>query len=185
MDLKFTKRAAERKCEANRLRKDGKIPAIVYIRNQPGETISVERDAFTSLLRNVKQGRLPTTIFTLSDGTTKRKAILKDIQYNPVNYEVIHLDFEELVDGTPVNVKIPVEFTGIADSAGLKLGGVLRQVIRHVRVNCLPKDIPDHFQVDVRDMSITDVKKVKDLNIPQTVRPLVNLNEVIVVIAKR
>lgn len=185
MDLKFKKRSAERKCEASRLRKDGQIPAVIYIRNKDGETISVERDVFTALLRTVQQGRLPTTIFTLSDGHSKRKAILKDIQYNPINYEVIHLDFEELLDDVPVNVKVPVEFVGVADSPGIKLGGVLRHVIRHVRVNCLPKDIPNHFQVDVRDMAITDVKKVKDLNIPNTVRPLINLNEVIMVIAKR
>ena len=185
MELHYKARSSERKCEANRLRKDGKIPAVIYNRNEPGETISIERDAFTSILRTIKQGRLPTTVFTLMGESSKRRAILKDIQYNPVNYEVIHLDFEELVEDRPINVKVPVEFTGIADSAGLKLGGVLRQVIRHVRINCLPKDIPDHFQVDVRDMVMADVKRIKDLDIPKTVRPLVNMNEVIVVIAKR
>ena len=76
MDLKYTKRTAERKCEANRLRRDGQIPAIIYVRNQAGETVSVDREAFTALLRTVQPGRLPTTVFTLSDGSKKLKAIL-------------------------------------------------------------------------------------------------------------
>ncbi len=111
--------------------------------------------------------------------------ILKDIQYDPTNYSIIHLDFEELLDDVPVNVKVPIECTGVVDCTGVKLGGILRQVIRHLRVRCLPKDMPSFFQVDVKAMGIMDVKRLADLNIPQTVRPLADMNEVAVVIAKR
>ena len=169
MQLETKKRSAERKSEAKRLRLDGEIPAVIYHHSKQAESVSISRDTFTSLLRQITPGRLPTTIFTLKDSeNATRKAILKDIQYNPTNYNVIHLDFEELIENVPVNVKVPVECVGVVDSAGIKLGGVLRQVIRHVRVNCLPKDIPDYFQLDIKDMSISDKKRVKDLNIPET-----------------
>lgn len=186
MELHILKRKAEKKSEANRLRREGQIPAVIYHRSKEAETVSVSNDDFSAILRAVKQGHLPTTVFTLiSEDKKSRKAILKDIQYNPTNYQVIHLDFEELMENVPVNVKVPVECIGIVDSIGIKLGGVLRQVIRHVRVNCLPKDIPNNFQLDVKEMEMADCKKVKDLNIPNNVRPLVNMNEVVAVIVKR
>ncbi|MGK5594663.1 MAG: 50S ribosomal protein L25/general stress protein Ctc [Parachlamydiaceae bacterium] len=185
MELQVSKRDATRKCEAKRLRREGQIPAVIYNRNQPGDAVSIDGEIFGAFLRKVKPGHLPTTIFTLNDGKGERRAILKDIQYHPTSYSVIHLDFEELVDGVSVNVKVPVEFTGVVDSAGIKLGGVLRPVLRHVKVNCLPKDIPTHFTLDVKEMSISENKKVRDLEIPNNVRSLVNDNQVIVVIAKR
>lgn len=184
--LKTTNRPAERKSQVKALRREGKIPAVIYHRSKMAEAVSVDEQEFVTLLRGVQQGRLSTTKFILesADGKT-RQAIIKDIQYNPVNYDVIHLDFEELVDNIPVNVKIPIDCVGVADSVGIKLGGFLRQVIRFVRVKCLPKDIPSAFQIDVKEMVLYDNKKLKDLEIPNNVKPLANLNEVVVVIAKR
>lgn len=186
MKLQTSKRTAARKSEAKQLRRENLIPAVIYVRGKAGETITVNGAEFTSLLRKVISGRLPTTKFTLVDEAGKeRKVLIKDIQYNPVNYNVIHLDFEELIPDVAVNVKVPIECVGIADCIGIKLGGFLRQVIRYMRVNCLPKDIPDVFTVDVKEMNIRASKRLKDLDIPNTLRPLVDLNEVAVAIVKR
>ena len=115
----------------------------------------------------------------------ERRVIVKEIQYEPVSYRVNHLDFEELIADRPITVKVPLEVVGIADCAGIKLGGTLQQVLRHVRVRCLPKDIPTVFQVDIRNMGQLESKRLSDLNIPETVRPMIDLNEVAVVIAKK
>jgi len=80
---------------------------------------------------------------------------------------------------------VPIEFVGAADCAGIKLGGVLRQVIRTARVRCLPKDIPALFQVDVRDLKLYDTKRLSDVTIPNTIKLLNDPKQVIVVIAKR
>jgi large subunit ribosomal protein L25 len=98
---------------------------------------------------------------------------------------VIHIDFEILDDKIQINVNVPIEFTGVADCVGVKLGGVIRQVIRGLKVRCYPKDMPSSFQLDVQNMSMRDCKRLKDLDIPNTVRPLKALSEVVVVIAKR
>lgn len=185
MKLKMEKREASKKSQAKALRREGLIPAVIYHRSKPAETITIDATEFATHLRSIIPGHLSTTKFTLAAHGGHVQAILKDIQYNPVTYEVIHLDFEELIDDVTINVKVPVECIGVADCAGIKLGGYLRQVIRHVKVNCLPKDIPEVFQIDVKDMGMRDSKRIKDLEIPQNVRPLVNMNEVIVVIAKR
>lgn len=186
MKLNISKREGEKKSQAKALRRDGLIPAVVYHRNKSSETISVNASEFATLLRHVQPGRLSTTKFTLSlQGGKGRQVILKDIQYNPVTYDVIHLDFEELIDKVAVNVKVPIECIGVVDCVGIKLGGFLRQVIRYVKVNCLPESIPDCFQIDVREMALHDSKRLKDLQISNEVRPLANLNEVVVTIAKR
>lgn len=186
MKLQVSKRAADKKSESKALRRAGSIPAIIYGQGKAGEAIIISANEFSTLLRKVESGRLCTTVFELHEPKmTTRRAILKDIQYDPTNYSIVHLDFEELLEDVPVNVKIPIECTGIVDCTGVKLGGVLRQVIRYLRVRCLPKDMPSFFQIDVKSMGIMDVKRLADLNIPQTVRPLADMNEVAVVIAKR
>jgi len=179
-------RTAQKKSEVLKLRRAGSIPAIIYHKDKAGEPIAVQSDEFAAHLRHVQPGHLPTTIFALVDAKGKeRRVIIKDIQYNVVNYNVIHLDFEELVDNVPVSVKIPIECVGAADCEGVKLGGVLRQVIRYLRVRCLPKDIPTNFTLDVKDLGPRQSKRLSDLPLPNTVRPLADMHEVAAVIVKR
>jgi large subunit ribosomal protein L25 len=186
MNLQIVKRSKNKKSEVRQLRRDGHIPAVLYVRETEGQFFSIRSSEFSGFLRNVKPGHLPTTLFTLVDEQgKKRKAIIKDIQYNITTYDVIHLDFEELSDNVPVNVKVPIECTRVADCIGVKLGGVLRQVIRHLRVRCLPKDIPSFFTLDVASLDQRQSKRLSDLEIPNTVKPLVDLNVVAVAIVKR
>ena len=148
MKLQTVKRAAGSKSEIKKLRREGYIPAVLYVKEKNGETLAIQANEFSSFLRNVKPGHLPTSIFTLVDDKGKeRRVLIKDIQYEITNYAVTHLDFEELAEGHKINVKVPIECTGQVDCVGIKLGGVLRQVIRHVRVRCLPKDLPSLFRV--------------------------------------
>lgn len=186
MKLQMFKRTSLKKSETNRIRREGYIPAVIYTHGENTEALSVKSAEFNALVRSLQPGRLPTTIFILTDEQGKeRRAILKEVQYAPTSYAVQHLDFEELFDDTKINVKVPIECVGVVDCVGVKLGGVIRQVIRHLRVRCLPKDIPQVFPIDVKSMELKDCKRLRDLEIPETVRPLVNLNEVAVVIAKR
>lgn len=186
MKLNVIVRTAEKKSEAKRLRREGKIPSIVYEKGKAGKTIAVDRTEFGTILRKMEPGRLSTTIFELVDESGKKfRAIIKDIQYKVTNYEVSHIDFEELVEGTKVNVKIPIECTGMAESPGIKLGGVLRQVIRSLLVRCLPKDIPAFFQLSVNSLGPRESKRLSDLEIPSSIRPLANMKEVVAVVVKR
>ena len=185
MKIQIAKRSAEKKSEVNKLRREGSIPAVIYARGKAAETMAVNSAEFSALLRNVQPGRLSTQKFTLvEEGGKERQAILKEIQYHVTNYQVIHLDFEELHEKEPVNVKVPIECTGIVDCVGIKLGNVLRQVIRTVRVRCLPKNIPSVFYLDIKNLGPYESKRLSDLDIPNTIRPLANMNEVVVVLDK-
>lgn len=186
MKLKLLKRDSLKKSETKKIRREGDIPAVIYVKGKATDAIAVNGPEFNALLRTVQPGRLSTAVFSLADEKGKtRRAILKEIQYAPTTYNVQHLDFEELFDDAPVSVKVPIECIGVADCVGIKLGGFLRQVIRYIRVRCLPKDIPQAFLADVKNMAMYETKRLGDLDIPQTVRPLADLNEVAIVIAKR
>lgn len=186
MKLNVIKRIAEKKSERNRLRREGYIPAAIYVRGKSAETIALKSNEYSAQMQHLQPGRLSTQIFILIDENGKeRRAILKEIQYNVTNYNVIHLDFEELHDDLPVKVKVPIECVGAAECPGVKLGGVLRQVIRTLRIRCLPKDIPAVFQLDARTLGPRESRRLSDLSIPETVRPLADLREVAAVIVKR
>ncbi len=186
MKLQTLKRPAEKKREVNRLRREGLVPAVIYRRGQAAENLAVSATEYNSLLRTVEPGRLSTKVFTLiNENGVSRRAVLKEVQYNVINYDVIHLDFEELHDDEALNIKIPIECTGVVDCVGVKLGGAIRQPIRNIRVRCLPKDIPDAFFIDVKTMALYDTRRLSDLTIPESIKPMANMNEVAIVIVKR
>ena len=185
MKVKISKRAGEKKSELSQLRHQKHVPGVIYGKGREVETVAVDGAEFSAALRHMKKGHLPTTIFELDLDGKVIKAIAKDIQYHPVTYRLLHVDFVELQEKQPVNVSVPVEYIGVADCAGIKLGGFLRQVIRHVRVRCLPKDIPTQFNLDITEMGIGNSKRVSDIDMPAGVKPLVGTKDVVVTIAKR
>lgn len=186
MKLQVLKRDNLKKSETKRLRREGYIPGALYVKGKATDAIALSGAEYTALVRTITPGRLSTAVFTLVDAQGhQRRAILKEIQYEPTTYRVDHLDFEELFDDVKIKVKVPIEFTGVVDCIGVKLGGVLRQVIRYLRVACLPSDIPEFLPLDVRSLQMAEKKRLSDLEIPPTVRPIANLNEVVVVVAKR
>lgn len=187
MKLQVSNRGLQSKGESKRLRRDGKVPAVLYSGGKAGESIFIDGNEFQKYLQTLKKGHLPTTVFSLVNEEGKeRKAVVKDIQYHVTTYNILHLDFEELHDDVPVNVKVPIEFTGVVDCVGVKLGGVIRQVIRFLKVRCLPKNIPASFKLDVKSLNMKDTKRLRDIVLPEGVKPLVrDMNEVVVVIAKR
>jgi len=185
MKLTAIERSSGKKGELKQIRREGKIPAILYSAGRPNVQLTLDGAEFNAILRNMKPGHLPTTRFNLMINGKEKKAIIKDIQYQLTTYVVSHIDFEELVEEIPVSIKVPIQCIGVADCVGIKLGGFLRQVIRHVKVECLPKNIPSEFFVDVKDLGIKQSKRLVDLPIPKGVKPLAKMDEVVVVIAKR
>lgn len=185
MKLSVFKRNAGKKSEAKQIRREGNIPGILYGQNQAGEPIYIKGEEFQAILRQLKNGRLATTVFELQEGSTKRKAVVKEVQYHVATYAIEHIDFILLSDDVPVSINVPIQILGAADCAGIKLGGFLRQAIRTLKVSCLPKHIPQEFTVDVRDMNITESKRLADIELPATVKPLAKMNEVAIVIAKK
>jgi large subunit ribosomal protein L25 len=174
-----------KKSETNRIRREGNIPGIIYGQGHQNETIWIKGDEIQAILRNLKSGLLATTSFELHDGKKTYKAIIKDIHYHVANYAIQHIDFAVLDSHRELTVNVPITILGLADCVGVKLGGFMRQVIRTLKVKCLPKNIPSEFELDIRDLNVAQSKRLSDIAIPDSVRPMGRMNEVAVVIAKK
>ncbi|GAB4186567.1 MAG: 50S ribosomal protein L25/general stress protein Ctc [Simkaniaceae bacterium] len=185
MKLTVEKREAKSKGELNKIRQRGDIPAVLYASGQPNKYIVIKGNEFISAYRDTPKGALPTITFEMEVDGELYKAVVKEIQYHPTTYVITHLDFLALQEDKPIKVNVPVRCIGVEDCIGIKLGGFLRQVRRHVQVRCMPKDLPKEFLLDIRDLKIRGTKRVKDIKVPEKVRPLINPQDVLAVIAKR
>lgn len=185
MKLSVSKRCAKKKSTTNFLRAKGDIPAILYGAETDNQLLAVKGSEFNAILKKIPKGNLSTTVFILDGEGFSVEAILKDVQYNVTNYDVIHLDFLLLNKEKKINVNVPVRFTSVADCVGIKQGGFVRQVMRSIRVRCSPKKLPKEFSLDVKDLGMRQSKRVQDVQVPDGVEILAPLNEVVVVIAKR
>lgn len=184
-EIEVIERKKGTKSEMNKLRHLGNIPAILYAPEVENEPIAIKGDQFKTVLRHIPKGRLATTAFVLKHKGKKLKAIVKEVQYHTTTYDVLHVDFEKLDDKTPVCVTIPIQYVGEDECAGVKLGGFLRKVMRGVKVKCLPKDIPAEFEINVKDLNITESRRVSDIVAPKNVKIVDSLDSVALVVAKK
>ncbi|MBS0623086.1 MAG: 50S ribosomal protein L25/general stress protein Ctc [Verrucomicrobia bacterium] len=182
MKFHVKNRQAASKSVTKQIRREGNIPAVLYSKGEKGKEITVDGIVFKKLLDSIEPGTLSSKVLTLDLEGKEIKAIVKDIQYHVTTYRVLHLDLEQLHDDTPVSLNIPIKCVGGVDCVGVKLGGVLRQIIRYVKVRALPKHIPAHFELDVRQLGLRQSMRLSSLSVPAGVELRSDLKEVAVVV---
>ncbi|KPK32056.1 MAG: hypothetical protein AMS24_05050 [Chlamydiae bacterium SM23_39] len=184
MELEIFERLTTKKNEIKKLRWENNIPAVLYLKGS-SQNIFIKKEDFETITRKIPKGRLSTTIFTLKNKDKSFKAIIKEIQYNPVNYQIIHLDFLKLLEKKEISINIPIEIIGEDKCIGIKEGGSFKRILRHLKIKCLPQDIPKNFILDVTDLKIGQSKKIKDIDISENIKHKRHLEEVVVSIIKR
>ncbi len=185
MKLNVSKRSKEKKEELTSIRVEGDIPAVLYQKGGEGIPIRIKGDEFAAHMRKIAMGYLSTTVFEFELDGKNHRVLVKEIQYHKTTYKTLHIDFMELVEDRPITVNVPLNFKGLEACAGIKLGGFLRMVRRHLKVRCLPKDLPTEVSVDVSGLALNQSRRVKDLPIAAGVRCLFPMNEAVAVISKR
>jgi large subunit ribosomal protein L25 len=147
------------KNQARRVRRDGKIPAVVYGAGKESLSISVDPRVVTRIL-NSETGH--NSIFDLSLNGEKTKAMIVDWQYEPIKGRLLHIDLKRIALDKVLRVSVPIFLIG--EAAGVKQeGGILEQMLREVEVECLPADIPSHIDADVTELTFGKVIRVSDL----------------------
>ncbi len=166
---------------SGRLRAEGRVPSVVYGGNKSPMPISVDELAVKEIL---KQEAGENTIFLLKlEGTKEeRRAMIKELQIDPISGHFIHIDFIRVTAGHKLNVSIRIDLIG--DCVGVRNGGRVDFVSRDLSVEVLPRHMFDHVDVDVSDMEIGDVVTVADLEdkIPESAKFLEDSARVVVVI---
>ena len=161
------------KNEARRVRRDGKIPAVVYGAGKDSLPISVDPRVVSRIL-NSETGH--NTIFDLALNGEKTKAMIVDWQYEPIKGRLLHIDLKRIALDKVLRVSVPIFLEG--EAAGVKQeGGILEQMLREVEIECLPADIPSHIDVDVSHLTFGKVLRVSDLPHSEKLKFLTDANQ--------
>jgi large subunit ribosomal protein L25 len=146
--------------KAKTLRRKGEVPGIYYAHGEENIPISIPELVLQPLYKTTHTNIIS---LELSDGSTKL-CILRDVQFDPLTDRPVHCDLFGLKENEPLTINIPVVVRGTPK--GVRDGGILQQVLHRVKISCLPKNIPDHIEVDVEPLLINQAIHIKQLNVP-------------------
>ena len=169
-NLKATKRETITAGQLSKLREGGFIPAILYGGKDPNAKISIEKKNIKNVLNS--ESFLSSVLDLDLDGS-KLKVIPRDVAYNVISDEPIHIDFMRVVSGTKIVLEIPVKFINEEDCPGLKVGGVLNIVRRKVELKCPADNIPEEILVDLKGLEIGTSIKISFVKLPENVTPTI------------
>ncbi len=156
--LKAGIRKTDTRSTKNQLRRDGIVPGVFYSKHEKPVSISIAENLIKPLVFTAE-----THLISLQlEAGQEHDCIIKDVQFDPVTDRVTHFDLLGLTSGETFQLEVPLQFIG--SPVGIKEGGVLHQFLHKLEVECLPKDIPQHLEINIQELSIGDSIHVKDLN---------------------
>jgi large subunit ribosomal protein L25 len=153
---------------ARAARRAGMVPAVIYGDKKPPVMINLDLLEINQLLKD--PGYSTRMYDVVLDGEANR-VVARDVQFEPVMDEVIHMDFLRVGERTTIHVEVPVHFTNEGASPGLKRGGVLNVVRHEVEVVCRADSIPEHLTVDLTGYDVGDSIHISNVTLPAGVRP--------------
>jgi len=149
---------------ARRARLQNKVPAVVYHSGVEATPLSVDKISLNKALRT---GQM---IFEVNVEDKNQFVLVKEIQYHPVTDEIIHIDFQKVKEDEKISLEVAVRSAG--EAQGVKLGGLLVQMLNSVTIKCKPAEIPEFLEIDVTDMEMNTNLFVKDITLPTDVEML-------------
>ena len=160
IELKAQTRETTGDGPAKALRRNGRVPAILYGRNNEPQKLSIDTHEWETLL---KGGGIGHNIINLDIEGAKgaKAAMVKEMQTNPLSQKILHIDFYEVDMTRKIRVNVPVTTTG--KSVGVELGGMLQIIRRELEVYCLPNAIPDVITIDITELEVGDSVHVNDI----------------------
>ena len=169
--LKAIKRESTSTGSNNKLRSEGLIPAILYGGKDANLNLSIQKKEISSLINS---DTFLSKVLELEINGKKEKVIPRDVAFNVVSEEPIHIDFMRIVSGKKIILEIPVKFINHPDSPGLKRGGVLNIVRRKVELKCPAENIPNEIVVDLAGTDIGTSIKISSVKLEENVIPTIS-----------
>jgi large subunit ribosomal protein L25 len=179
--LTASKREAGGKGAARKLRRTGRVPAVVYGKDMESVSISLDAMEVERLFQTISVENTIVELQIEGEGES-HQTLVREIQSHPYRYELVHIDFLRIQSGVAVDVEVPVELIGIP--VGVKQdGGVLEQIIHELPVVCLPALIPEVIEVDVSGLNIDDSLHLEDIQLPEGVVATIDLDRTICLVS--
>jgi large subunit ribosomal protein L25 len=147
-------RSDQGKGASRRLRRTGKVPAILYGGHRDPRALVLDHNA---LMRHLESESFFSSILTLTVADKSQPCILKDVQRHPHKNLVLHVDLQRIVEDEEIRVTVPFHFLGESSAPGVKAGGVVSRVMTELDISCLPKHLPEYIDVDISALDMDGI----------------------------
>ena len=149
---------------SRRLRRAGKVPAVLYGGHGQPQNITLDHQ---QLLTLIDKEKFYSSIISVNVDKQGQPAIVRDVQMHPARNAVVHVDLQRVLENEKLKIRLPVHFKGETIAPGVKLqGGIVSHLIQDVEVSCLPKDLPDFLELDLSSMNLNESKLLSDIPLP-------------------
>ncbi len=166
-DLIAENREDNGKGASRRLRREGRVPAIIYGAGRPPRSLSFDHN---KVLRQLENESFYSSVLNIKVGEKSQAAIVKDIQRHPARPIIMHIDLQRIVEDEVIKMNVPIHFIGGDVAVGVRDGGGSVSHLRtDVEVVCLPKDLPEYFEVDISELELDGMMYLSDLIVPEGV----------------
>jgi large subunit ribosomal protein L25 len=166
-DLIADIREDQGKGASRRLRREGLVPAIIYGAGRPPRSLTFDHNRVIQQLENEK---FFSSILKIKVGEKSQAAILKDVQRHPSKPQIMHMDFQRIVEDEEIRMLVPIHFLGEKVAPGVKEdGGKVSHLMTEVEVVCLPRNLPEYLELDVSELGLDEMLKLSDISLPEGV----------------
>ncbi len=166
-----------------RLRRGGRIPAVLYGHEFKTIPVSLDERSFRVLLRKGKglHGLLNLEVEGMEDGNYT--VVIKEVQRHPLKDEILHVDLQRIRSGEEIQAEVSLHFTG--EPVGVKAGGILQHYLYEITVTCIPRNLPEVIEVDVSNLDLRENLRVRDLQRIEGVSYINNPDEIVVAVTPK
>jgi large subunit ribosomal protein L25 len=165
-ELNAESRTDTGKGASRRLRRAGKVPAIIYGGGMDPQSLALSHN---EVLRNLEHEAFYSHILSVKIDGAETRAILRDLQRHPSRSVILHMDLQRIRESEKLKTQVPLHFTGEEVSVGVKAGGLVAHDQTEVEVECLPKDLPEYIEVDISALNVGESIHLTDLKVPEGV----------------
>lgn len=173
-------RTATGKGQARSLRREGRLPAVLYGPGTETASLSINCKEFEDTLRHKKGGQVLLNLVIQDGGEKIQSVMIKEIQRQPLSRNIVHTDFYAISTDRKIFVKVPVTVTGKAK--GVEMGGMLQIIRRELEIFCYPQNIPTSIEIDVTDLDIGESVHVKDIETEDDIEIPADVNFTIITV---
>jgi large subunit ribosomal protein L25 len=175
LELQCEPRVQSGRTANRRLRKTGKVPAILYGGGEDPRALVLDHNA---LSRQMDVEAFYSSILTLKIGAEAQQVVVKAVQRHPVRPLVMHLDFQRVREDQEITLTVPIHFIGEANAKGVKeQGGVVDHLMTDVEITCLPRHLPEYLEIDVTNLELNQLLHLSDIKLPEGVQIVALLHD--------
>jgi large subunit ribosomal protein L25 len=166
-DLVAEFREDQGKGASRRLRREGKVPAILYGGGRPPRTLAFDHN---KVLRQLESESFYSSVLNVMVGDQEQAVILKDLQRHPARRQILHMDLQRVLEDEEIRMNVPIHFLNEDIAVGVKQGGgKVSHLMSDVEVVCLPRFLPEYLEIDVADLELDEMRYISDIPLPEGV----------------